>query len=273
MAVAGQLKEMGLPTLMQLIAQERATAQVELRQETQLGRLYLYEGKLHHAELRAPQGTLNGEAAVYALLGWDNGQFIIERDIFPPQQTIHTDWNHLLIEGLRRLDEQTVKTETDSTETLPIADDLMAMLDGLSQTEEAIVQEMMTQQKEKDIMASKSEQLKTILNNIVTNSSDIQGAVIVDNDGLLLASVLNSNLDGNRVAAVSAGLVSLSTRSAQQLGQGEVQQTLIQAKNGNVIAIRAGGQASFVALTGTGANLGMAFLECREAAKAIADTF
>lgn len=122
-------------------------------------------------------------------------------------------------------------------------------------------------------MASKSEQLRTILNNIVSSSSDIQGAVIVDNDGLLLASALNSSLDGNRVAAVSAGLVSLAGRSAQQLGQGEVVQTLIQAKNGNVIAIRAGSQASFVALTTTGVNLGMAFLECRDAAAQVAEAF
>ena len=122
-------------------------------------------------------------------------------------------------------------------------------------------------------MASKSEQLRIILNSIVTNSSDIQGAVIVDNDGLLLASALNSSLDGNRVAAVSAGLVSLAGRSAQQLGQGDVVQTLIQAKNGNVIAIRAGEQASFVALIASGVNLGMAFLECRDAAEQIRATF
>lgn len=274
MAVAGQLKEIGLPTLIQLIAHEGATAQVELRQENHQGRLYLEQGTLHHAELHTPQGMLNGEAAVYALLEWHTGQFSIERDIPSPQRTIHTDWNHLLIEGLRRLDEQTTLTEITTIETHPTAeDDLMSMLDELSHSETAIVKEIMAQQKEKGIMASKSEQLRTILSNIVNNSADIQGAVIVDNDGLLLASALNSSLDGNRVAAVSAGLVSLSSRSAQQLGQGEVQQTLIQAKNGNVIAIRAGAQASFVALTGTGVNLGMAFLECREAAQAVAEAF
>ena len=120
-------------------------------------------------------------------------------------------------------------------------------------------------------MASKSEQLRSILDSVVNNSSDIAGAAIVDNDGLLLASIFNSSVDGNRVAAVSAGLISLASRSAQQLNQGAVKQTLIQAEQGNIIAIRANPTTSFVALTPVDVNLGMAFMECRDAAKSIGD--
>jgi len=119
-------------------------------------------------------------------------------------------------------------------------------------------------------MVSKREQLQSILSNLVNSSADISGAVVVDNDGLLLASSLSGNVDGNRVAAVTAGLISLAGRSAQQLGQGGVNQTLIQAENGNVVAIRASDRGSFVALTPTGINLGMTFMECQDAAKAIA---
>ena len=121
-------------------------------------------------------------------------------------------------------------------------------------------------------MASKSEILRSVLQNTVNDSSDLLGAVVVDNDGLLLASVLGGSVDGSRVAAVSAGLVSLAGRSAQQLGQGDVIQTLIRAEQGNIIALRASPRALFVALTPTTANLGMAFIECRDAADEIAKT-
>lgn len=121
-------------------------------------------------------------------------------------------------------------------------------------------------------MASKSEQLKSILDNLVNNSTDIKGAAIVNNDGLLLASAMEGGIDANRVAAITAGLISLASRSAQQLQQGDVKQTLIQAESGNVIAIRAGNKAAFVALTPTNVNLGMAFLECGDAAQTIEQT-
>lgn len=268
MTIQGHLKDMSLPTIVQMMAHDGITAKITLEYEGQAGELFLEQGQLCHAQVQNGSHTKVGEPAVYALLSWLNGDFTIERNVAPPVYTVHTGWNYLLIEGMRQVDEQQTHVIAPEAE-----EDLMAMLDALSHSDKVIVEELIAQQKEKDTMASKSEQLRIILSNIVTNSSDIQGAVIVDNDGLLLASALNSSLDGNRVAAVSAGLVSLAGRSAQQLGQGDVVQTLIQAKNGNVIAIRAGEQASFVALTASGVNLGMAFLECRDAAEQIKATF
>jgi predicted regulator of Ras-like GTPase activity (Roadblock/LC7/MglB family) len=111
--------------------------------------------------------------------------------------------------------------------------------------------------------------LHEILNDVVNSSSDIIGAAAVDNDGLLMASNFNSSIDSNRIAAVTAGLISLATRSAQQLNQGAVKQTLIQAEKGNIIAIRANPQISLVILTSVDINLGLAFMKCRDAAQAI----
>jgi predicted regulator of Ras-like GTPase activity (Roadblock/LC7/MglB family) len=268
MTIQGHLKDMSLPTIIQMMAHDGVTAKITLEHEGQKGTLFLEQGQLCHAQLQNGDRPDVGEPAVYALLSWLNGDFTIEQHIRPPEYTIQTSWDYLLIEGMRQVDEQ--QTHVIAPE---VEEDLLAMLDTLSHEDKVMMENLIAQHKENDTMASKSEQLRTILNNIVTNSSDIQGAVIVDNDGLLLASALSSSLDGNRVAAVSAGLVSLASRSAQQLGQGDVVQTLIQAKNGNVIAIRAGAQASFVALTSSGVNLGMAFLECRDAAEQIQATF
>jgi predicted regulator of Ras-like GTPase activity (Roadblock/LC7/MglB family) len=167
------------------------------------------------------------------------------------------------MEGLRQLDEKQRMAEES-----PQEENINDILSNLSPSDSAIIQELMAQ-KELDTMASKSEQLQSILNNIIQNSTEIVGAAVVDNDGLLLASALSGPIDGNRVAAVSAGLISLASRSAQQLNQGSVTRTLIQAEQGNVIAIRAGTKASLVALTPTGVNLGMAFLECGDAVTSV----
>ena len=119
-------------------------------------------------------------------------------------------------------------------------------------------------------MPSKSEVLQAILNNVIEGSSDIKGVVVVDNDGLVLGSALGENQNSQTIAAITADLIIYAGRSSRKLGQGAVNQTFIQAEKGNLIALRAGLHAAFVALTPSGANLGLTFVKCREAANQIA---
>jgi len=116
----------------------------------------------------------------------------------------------------------------------------------------------------------RSEQLAEALRGMVNNSTDIQGVAVISMDGLVIAAELPGKMDQARVGAVAAGILSLSGRSVGQLQRGELQQTLIQGTDGNIIITYAGKNAAFVALTGKEVNLGMAFLETREGAQAIA---
>jgi predicted regulator of Ras-like GTPase activity (Roadblock/LC7/MglB family) len=65
-------------------------------------------------------------------------------------------------------------------------------------------------------------------------------------------------------------VLSLGVRSITQLGRGEFNQILAQGSKGNVVVTGAGAKAAFVALTAANVNLGMVFLEAREAAEKIA---
>ena len=278
MAIAGTLQDMSLPTIVHSVIQEGGDAYIKIQRDTQIGSLFFSSGQLYHAHLahrsEPEKATQTGEEVVYELLNWKNGEFTIERDIEHPTQTIESSWNFLLMEGLRKIDEsQAIHLIEEINNASPENEVTFSdMLTDLSAEDTAVIQALANQHIGDDEMASKSEQLKEILNNTVNNSTDISGAAVVDNDGLLLASALNGSVDGARVAAVSAGLISLAGRSASQLGQGKVNQTLIKAENGNIIALSAGARASFVALTSTDANLGMAFIECQDAAEEVAKT-
>ena len=266
MSIEGNLEAMNLPTLMQFLIQNGHQALIMLKHDAHLARLYVDEGRVCHAELQQPNAKAYvGEEVVYELLNWPSGEFRVRRGVQPPMVTIEKNWDFLLMEGLRRIDEQQADVLRESEE-----ESLVELLSNLSESDAAAIQELIAQQEVNGKMATKSEQLRSILSDLVNSSTDIMGAVVVDNDGLLLASALNGSQDGNRVAAVTAGLISLAGRSAQQLGQGEVQQTLIRAANGNIVAMRAGG-AAFVALTPSNANLGMIFMECRDAASSVAE--
>ena len=271
MAIEGDLQEMNFATLVQTLVQSDGVARIRLQHNHDKAVVYVENHAICHAELATFIGDkieiLAGESVIFELLAWDDGRFTVDRHIQAPETTMAVSWDYLLMEGLRQLDE---RKQTHLDEEIPeiLVSDMLTHLDA----SDVQALQQLIQQQEKNIMASKSEQLREILTNLVNGSADIIGAAIVDNDGLLLASVFSTATDGNRVAAVSAGLISLASRSAQQLNQGAVRQTVIQAENGNIIAVRANPSTSFVALTPTGVNLGMAFMECRDAAKAIADS-
>ena len=265
MDIVGRLEIMNLPTLIQFFAQEGDRVHIQIEKDDGIGSIYLEDGQLCHADLQIANNERRiGEEVVYELLSWHSGKFKIQKKVEIPVRSINTPLEFLLMEGLRKMDEQDA-VELEEPDENVLAD----IFSNLSETDIEAIQNLMVQQEDTNIMASKSEQLQAILNEVVNGSSDINGAVVVDNDGLLLASALSGNQDGNRVAAVTAGLISLAGRSAQQLGQGDVNQTLIQAANGNVVALRAGTNAAFVALTPSGGNLGMTFMECRDAASRI----
>jgi predicted regulator of Ras-like GTPase activity (Roadblock/LC7/MglB family) len=110
----------------------------------------------------------------------------------------------------------------------------------------------------------KSELLAEALEQLLQESSDIDGAAIVGTDGLVYsANVPQRALDENMVGATSAAILGLSRRSSQQLKRGTFHQTLIQGDDGNIIVAGLNAETLFIALTAKGVNLGMVFAEVR----------
>ncbi len=106
MAVEGNLKDISLANLIQMICQEGNAAVLFLKYEGQRGALYFDQGELLHAAT----GTLVGEEAVYRMLSWSSGTFRLSEHGAKPQRSIQRSWTHLLIEGARLLDEQRAQT-------------------------------------------------------------------------------------------------------------------------------------------------------------------
>jgi hypothetical protein len=76
-------------------------------------------------------------------------------------------------------------------------------------------------------------------------------------------------MDEDRVAAMSAALLSLGERAAEGLGRGELSQVYIEGENGNVFLVSADNEAVLVAVASRGAKVGMMLFEIRHAAKAL----
>lgn len=122
-----------------------------------------------------------------------------------------------------------------------------------------------------DTHGGRSGRLDRILVELVGQVPEVEAASVVSFDGLAMASALPHGMDEDRVAAMSAALLSLGERAAEGLGRGALSQVFIEGENGTVFLISADDEAVLVAVTVKGAKTGLMLFEVRRAAAAVAE--
>lgn len=116
-------------------------------------------------------------------------------------------------------------------------------------------------------MASTAEQIVNRLRDMQAAAVDIIASAVVSVDGLTIASALPSDVEEDRVAAMSAAMLSLGERIANELGRGVLDEVYIRGEEGFVLLTAVGQEAVLTALAREEAKLGMIFLEMRRAAE------
>jgi hypothetical protein len=106
--IVGNLSDMGLTSLVQILCLEERQAALLLERYGETGVIFFVEGEIVHATL----GPLAGENAVYQLLSWTDGSFQVKNNVTSPRRTVALSWNHLMMEGMRRIDEGTTMGRT-----------------------------------------------------------------------------------------------------------------------------------------------------------------
>ena len=116
---------------------------------------------------------------------------------------------------------------------------------------------------------SKAEQLATVLDEFLSVSLDVEAAAVVSSDGLPMASALPPDVQEDRLAAMSAALLSLGERAAMGLDKGELAQVYVEGSAGNVVLMAAGRHAVLVAMTAKHAKAGLVLYEMRSSARQV----
>ncbi len=114
--------------------------------------------------------------------------------------------------------------------------------------------------------ATRTEQMVNRLRQMQVASPDIEASAVVSVDGLIIASALPSEVEEDRVSAMSAAMLSLGERISAELGRGSLEQVYIKGHEGFVLLTSIGAEAVLTALAGPNAKLGLVFLEMRRAA-------
>jgi predicted regulator of Ras-like GTPase activity (Roadblock/LC7/MglB family) len=101
------------------------------------------------------------------------------------------------------------------------------------------------------------------LHDLQASTPDVEASAVVSVDGLTIASALPSNVEEDRVSAMSAAMLSLGERISTELGRGNLDQVYIRGKNGFVILMAVGEEAVLTLLAREKAKLGLLFLDMR----------
>jgi CheY-like chemotaxis protein len=105
--VRGNLRTLGLPSLISILCNEGRRASIKIWHDGRDATLFFDHGDIVHAVL----GEVQGKQAVFDVLTWGEGQFAMFAGRTAPERTIHTSWTGLVLEGLRRVDEDTFDQE------------------------------------------------------------------------------------------------------------------------------------------------------------------
>ena len=115
----------------------------------------------------------------------------------------------------------------------------------------------------------RDDMLSSILSELNGTSADIEASAVISTDGLMIAAVLPQGMDEDRVGAMSAAMLSLGDRTANELGRGALEQVLIKGDNGFVLMTHAGEDAVVTVMAKPRAKLGLIFLDVKRAAENI----
>ncbi|KYK34933.1 MAG: hypothetical protein AYK19_11450 [Theionarchaea archaeon DG-70-1] len=117
---------------------------------------------------------------------------------------------------------------------------------------------------------SKTEQLTALLKDLEATTPDIEASAVVSVDGLMIASALPQDVEEDRVAAMSAAMLSLGERTASELARGGLSEVYVKGENGYVVLMASGENAVLTALARKDAKLGLVFLDMKRTAEEVA---
>jgi hypothetical protein len=108
---------------------------------------------------------------------------------------------------------------------------------------------------------SRSQLIVERLRDMQVSSPDIEASAVVSIDGLTIASALPQGVEEDRVAAMSAAMLSLGERIASELGRGTLEQVYIKGTEGYVLLMSVAENAVLTALARENAKLGLLLLD------------
>jgi hypothetical protein len=100
--IVGNLEDISLPDLLQVLTHTRKAYRVDVTDGSEYGRIYVRDGEIIHAKT----SLLEGEEALFELFLCSKAECRIYKAESIPEQNVHAQLGHLLLEFACSLDEK-----------------------------------------------------------------------------------------------------------------------------------------------------------------------
>src|ERR1041385_9082900 len=120
MALTGHLSDLSLSELIEFFCNQRKSGRLKVLYPQGAGYFYLQTGSVVDARI----GVLHGIDAVFFALTLPNAEFEFSADVEAKTRTINQPWTQVVLEGLRRLDENIAPSVAFPADYVPEPDEL-----------------------------------------------------------------------------------------------------------------------------------------------------
>lgn len=103
MALNGNLKDFRLEDIFQFLGLGQYIGCLRItRRNGIIGEIFFEKSNIVHART----GNIKGEQAIYTMFDWEEGEFIFDLNLLPPQTSIDQNWQGIILEAARLSDER-----------------------------------------------------------------------------------------------------------------------------------------------------------------------
>jgi len=191
----GEVVGLSLTDVIQLKGHNKYSGCITVEYDDHKGAIYFVDGEIIHAE----QGDQVGEQAIYQIIKWPGGTFNIHPEMTTNVCTIHYRTDYLLLEALRRLDEERAGSAGSNVEP--------------SQT--------VTPRRTMSKVAARLQEIAAVTY-----------AVLLDKQG---NPMQDTSIEASALAAKGLFLAQAGTQFGDLMGLGELKSAAVQTRNFNLL--------------------------------------
>jgi predicted regulator of Ras-like GTPase activity (Roadblock/LC7/MglB family)/DNA-binding response OmpR family regulator len=273
----GTLDGIDLIDIVQFNGLSKATSALKVTTADQEGMIFFKKGEVVHALC----DNTSGEKAFFKILEFQGGTLQNIRGVEPPIVSINKNLESLLFESAVRNDEEISKNESER------ADSKSSFLDIFDGGEQEPVDETSTSKKTLDNNFQLETKLRrteteepittediemTDIQKILAEFTNIDGvhtACLVGRDGFLLDNIARSGIDAEMIGAIASSGFGSAESMGNQLGQGDLNLTMLEYTDGPVMFAPVGSEAFLVIVADKDTNLGWIRLTIKKNSKVI----
>ena len=273
----GTLDGIDLIDIVQFNGLSKATSALKVTTADQEGMIFFKKGEVVHAMC----DNTSGEKAFFKILKFQGGTLQNIRGVEPPVVSIQKNLESLLFESAVRNDEEISKNESDSPELQSSFLDIFARGEQEPEEETSDNEQMIDNNSGSEMKLNRTEteelntsedmemtDIKKILAEFI-NIDGVHTACLVGRDGFLLDNIARSGIDAEMIGAIASSGFGSAESMGNQLGQGDLNLTMLEYTDGPVMFAPVGNEAFLVIVADKDTNLGWIRLTIKKNAKVI----